>query len=139
MGGLVGEDVGDVTGGFGLLAVDVEGRIVVDALSAEGDPAVEAGAGRGVVAHMPFADIAGFVAAGVEKFGEGFEFVADGGAGGRVADDAVGLDGPEWGTRSLSIGDCQPASFSRVCLERCSLISLGFGTVSGASDWCRVR
>ena len=60
--------------GLGLLAVDVEGRIVVDALSAEGDPAVEAGAGRGVVAHMPFADIAGFVAAGVEKFGEGFEF-----------------------------------------------------------------
>ncbi len=77
-GGVIGEDVGDVTGGFGLLPVDVERGIVVDALALEGDPAVEPGAGGGVVAHVPFAEIAGFVAAGLEEFGEGFELVADG-------------------------------------------------------------
>ena len=41
---------------------------------------------------MPFAEVAGFVAAGVEEFGEGFELVADRGAGEGVVDDAVGLD-----------------------------------------------
>jgi hypothetical protein len=79
LGGVGGEDVGDVAGGFGLLAVDVEGGIVVDALALEGDPAVEAGAGGGVVPHVPFAEVAGFVAASTEKFGEGFELEADGG------------------------------------------------------------
>ncbi len=92
LGGVVGEDIRDVAGGLGFLAVDVEGGIVVYALAAEGDPAVEAGAGRGVVAHVPFAEVAGFVAARVEEFGEGFEFVADGGTGEGVADDAMGLD-----------------------------------------------
>ena len=69
-GGVAGEDVGDVAGGFGLFSVYIEGGIVVDALAAEGDPAVEAWTGRGVVTHVPLAEEAGFVAAGFEEFGK---------------------------------------------------------------------
>jgi len=64
LGGVIGKDIGDVAGGFGLFSVDVKGGIVVDALTAEGDPAVEAGTGRGIVTHVPLAEEAGFVAAG---------------------------------------------------------------------------
>ena len=130
--------------GLGLLAVDVEGRIVVDALSAEGDPAVEAGAGRGVVAHMPFAEIADFVAAGGEKFGEGFEFGADGGAGGggdegvcelgSFAGDTVDIGGFDEGVAGVA-GESQRMSSTSIKTK----LGLGEGWARRPRAWRRVR
>lgn len=87
--GVIGEDIGDVAFGLDGFSVDVEGRIEGFALAGEGDPVIEAGAGRVVDAHMPFAEEGGGVAVVVEEAGPGFERVALAGTVGVVGDSVL--------------------------------------------------
>ena len=68
---LVGQKVGVVSlEGFSF-AVDVEGRVEIGSLTGETDPVVEALAGSIVLmAHMPFADVAGAVSSILKVFGK---------------------------------------------------------------------
>ena len=75
--GVVGEDVGDVARRLHLLAVDVERRIVVDALPLEADPAVEAGARRVVGPHVPLAGVGRLIAGVVQQPRPGDQLMAD--------------------------------------------------------------
>jgi hypothetical protein len=56
------ENVGDVAHFLDGLAVDVEVGIDVATLAFDGDPVVEAGAGRIIHAHVPLADEGGLIA-----------------------------------------------------------------------------
>jgi hypothetical protein len=87
--GVIGEDIGDIALGLDGFSIDVEGRIEGFALAGEGDPVVEAGAGRVIDAHVPFAEEGGGVAVVVEEAGPGFQRVAVAGAVGVVGNSVL--------------------------------------------------
>jgi hypothetical protein len=70
------------------LALLVERRVVGSPLAGEAHPGVEAGARRGVVAHVPLAEEGRLVAARVQGLGEGLQAVAQEVAG-HVVDHTV--------------------------------------------------
>lgn len=87
--GVIGKNIGDVALGLDGFSVDVEGRIEGFALAGEGDPVIEAGAGRVIDTHVPFTEEGGGVAVVVEEAGPGFERVAVAGAVGVIGDSVL--------------------------------------------------
>ncbi len=74
--GPIVEHVGRVPGRFGSLAVLVKNRVERRALAGHARPVVDPWARRVVVAHVPLADVAGFVAAVAKDSGERDQLVA---------------------------------------------------------------
>src|SRR5262245_889354 len=99
---MVVEQIGDVALGVGSVAIDVQLGVDVLTLTGDGDPVVEAGAGRSIDAHMPLADEGRFVAGVVEEARPSEEGVAFAAAI-DVVDDAVRV-GVEAGEKAAAAG-----------------------------------